>query len=171
MLKHQTSHCWNPLCGRWAYKATASLRAEHHRRIAREEDERDSSSSGIKCTSRKRSFSILSLLPLPTHGSIFQNHALSPLGKIRQALQNQCYAAEGGMKVSRMKMCSSCRRGKIFCIRTRTIILLLIFLFIAFKLSIAVNFVRFTIGDQGDTRQNVPFFKHESNDGVFESCI
>jgi len=30
--KHQTSHCWNPLCGRWAYKA---LRVENGRRARR----------------------------------------------------------------------------------------------------------------------------------------
>ncbi|KAL3795016.1 hypothetical protein HJC23_006337 [Cyclotella cryptica] len=112
VMKHQTSHCWNPLCGRWAYKATSSSRAERHRGLTREGDNRDSSSSGIHSSSSNKSFSIVSLLPLPANESIYQNHAMSPLGKIRKALQYQCHAVEGGMKVSRMKMCSSCRRGK-----------------------------------------------------------
>ena len=111
--KHQTSHCWNPLCGRWAYKATASSRVDRHRRLMREGQEANSSSAGAaNSSSGEGSFSIQSMLPQLPCESVHQNHATSPLGKIKRTLQYQCYSVEGGMKVSRMKMCSSCRRGE-----------------------------------------------------------
>lgn len=99
--KHQTSHCWNPMCGRWAYKATAS-------RSERQRTERE----GNDASSNDERYSIMPLLPELPNESVHQNHAISPLGKIKRTLQYQCYGVESGMKVSRMKMCSSCRRAK-----------------------------------------------------------
>lgn len=100
MNKRQTSHCWNPLCGRWAYKATSSSR----RRQLLEETNADANNC--------ERFSIKSLLPELPNESVHQNHAVSPLGKMKRTLQYQCYGIESAMKVSRMKMCSSCRRAK-----------------------------------------------------------
>ena len=105
--KHQTSHCWNPLCGKWAYKATSS-RAER-RRLQREET--NNTTADTTSLSEER-YSIRQLLPELPNESVHQNHAASPLGKFRRTIQHPCYGAEGLMKVSRMKMCSSCRRAK-----------------------------------------------------------
>ena len=102
--KHQTSHCWNPLCGRWAYKRDGGAR--HH--AFEPTDANDDAHFG-------EVFSIEPLLPQqpaeitnnPAHSS-----EPSPLGKIRQALRNRPQWSGHGLKVSRMKMCSSCRRAK-----------------------------------------------------------
>lgn len=110
----QTSHCWNPMCGRWAYKATASSRAEQRRRIQRGENEAASASVDATSNNSKERFSIRHMLPELPNESTQQNHAVSPLGKMRHTMQYRCYPIENGTKVSRMKMCSSCRRAK-FC--------------------------------------------------------
>lgn len=98
--RRQTSHCWNPLCGRWAYKATSSSR----RNQLLEESNSHSSSHEM--------YSIKPLLPELPNESVHQNHAVSPLGRMKRTLQHQCFVGDRAMKVSRMKMCSSCRRAK-----------------------------------------------------------
>ncbi|KAL7528840.1 hypothetical protein ACHAXR_003524 [Thalassiosira sp. AJA248-18] len=200
--KHQTSHCWNPLCGRWAYKA---LRLEnvvrgqqlqqgqggmggrrrrtverHQQLLARLNDLAAAEDGGgnddnhhqvigvvggaedhhnifepfnandiggnhprhrhhhfveegqhqpSPCCQRP----IFSIEPLlreipsssaneksitnkqpasPTSSSSASESPPSPLEKIRQALRNKPRLTGHGLKVSRMKMCSSCRRAK-----------------------------------------------------------
>ena len=108
--KHQTSHCWNPLCGRWAYKATSISRTQR-RRLRGDRETNPTNVEAIVNNNEER-YSIRPLLPELPNESIHQNHANSPLGKIRHTVQYQSCQIESGMKVSRMKMCSSCRRGK-----------------------------------------------------------
>jgi hypothetical protein len=89
-----TSHCWNNLCGRWAYKATTATSRNnqandavrnpsgptlHHRRATRSSNRNNSIASGI--VSSSTSFS--------SSGSDAQKN-----------------------RVSRMKMCSRCCRAK-----------------------------------------------------------
>jgi len=160
--KCQTSHCWNPLCGRWAYKAlrvesarqqqqqnrgrtTVELiarlnelaaanpnddniqadisRAIHHIfEPANAHDMRDNHSLAVRGCSphqscqERRVFSIESLLveiPEKTATTTIPTaEELSPLEKLRQVLHNKPRLTGHGLKVSRMKMCSSCRRAK-----------------------------------------------------------
>ncbi|KAL7510766.1 hypothetical protein ACHAXN_009802 [Cyclotella atomus] len=98
--RHHTSHCWNPLCGRWAYKATSARESRRRHDNATAND-----------NSNER-YSIRQLLPELPNESVHQDHSISPLGKMKRTLQYQCYGVESSMKVSRMKMCSSCRRAK-----------------------------------------------------------
>ena len=205
---YQTSHCWNPLCGRWAYKATtargvdlggnhdanhdaadddddglnvgwaaaagaarggegvAGRRMRRHQWIARMNQvlaaaaaggDRDAIHDEAALQLRLRNavlepvnasdnninnnhggqqqqhpqvchqrevFSIESLLAevsaeSTTNGKMADSSASSPsaaesspLEKIRQALRNKPPSSGHGLKVSRMKMCSSCRRAK-----------------------------------------------------------
>jgi len=168
--KCQTSHCWNPLCGRWAYKA---LRAEAGRQQQRGNGARqlmamfnarlndlaaangnddgrvqlhdvlepvnanDTINGGVHPFGEAADisegrqcqpcleipiFSIESLL-LKWPGAkaratttLFKadssSELPSPLEQLRQALQNKPRSGGHGLKVSRMKMCSSCRRAK-----------------------------------------------------------
>ena len=90
---NQTSHCWNPICGRWAYKQVASNVANPHH--------------CVPCF--EPNFSVLPLLPQ----SISRDHG-EPTGwleQIRQALESEDFSDV--VKSSRMKMCSSCRRAKV----------------------------------------------------------
>ena len=163
----QTSHCWNPLCGRWAYKALRSggardggvgqtrrmrLRAalaDNARAISLIRSRRNNNNNEGRGTGEEGSasgnaggaaslggaedgqkrescghevFSIESLLPqLPSAdgGSplLSTTTAATPepsssLEQIREALRNKPRLSGHGLKVSRMKMCSSCRRAK-----------------------------------------------------------
>ena len=150
----QTSHCWNPLCGRWAYKALRGensdprLRARvnelgnaspnrgddslHLGDVARQnlfepanandhgEDSFPSATTSFGSPERPL-FSIESLLlQLPAAKAIMDTTAPvvgsleppSPLEQLLKALRNKPRFSGDGLKVSRMKMCSSCRRAK-----------------------------------------------------------
>lgn len=114
--KNQTSHCWNVLCGRWAYRAVPSTDRPHDQRgdmhgLLEPFNENDATTD-FRC--RQRAFSIESLLPQsPIRGTKVDNECLlSPLEKIRQCLESQPQTTSLGLKISRMKMCSSCRRAK-----------------------------------------------------------
>jgi len=90
---HPTSHCWNPNCGRWAYKAFGET--EPH----------------LSC---HEVFSIESFLPkISETTSSKESSEPSPLEQLREYLRNKTECRDRhGFKVSRMKMCSSCRRAK-----------------------------------------------------------
>ena len=125
--KHQTSHCWNPLCGRWAYKAMPPRLEEFRQRVmnrARGVGLISGHEAGISHEQGMQRrpdcqapvFSIESLLPqsqLDITSKIVDLDS-SPLGKIRRALcvPARSHTSSNGLKVSRMKMCSSCRRAK-----------------------------------------------------------
>mmetsp|Transcript_16833 Transcript_16833/g.29682 ORF Transcript_16833/g.29682 Transcript_16833/m.29682 type:complete len:368 (+) Transcript_16833:849-1952(+) len=169
--KCQASHCWNPLCGRWAYKAlrVENVRQRPQRRggarqlIARFNARLDELGAGNPNLDDRRIgadndgarnhdvfepanandiggnhplgaaaggfcerhqpcqerpvFSIESLLlEMPAKKTITltttDSLELSPLERLRQALRNKPRLGGHGLKVSRMKMCSSCRRAK-----------------------------------------------------------
>ena len=94
---HPTSHCWNPNCGRWAYKAFGEIEPHH---------------------SCHEAFSIESLLPKVSETQSSDKTSkesldTSPLEQLRKYLRNKTQCRDRhGFKVSRMKMCSSCRRAK-----------------------------------------------------------
>ncbi|KAL9186936.1 hypothetical protein ACHAXT_010656 [Thalassiosira profunda] len=136
--KCQTSHCWNPLCGRWAYKA---LRVENERRqeqggilaglerLAPAEfndavarlgifEPANASDAGFRLVSAggcsPSTFSIEAVLQnmSPRKMDHADSSGPSPSEKIQEALRNKPKWSGHGLKVSRMKMCSSCRRAK-----------------------------------------------------------
>lgn len=130
---HQTSHCWNPICGRWAYKASspreqarvANIRASiiaHYQGtdqrwmngFLQRFDEYHGLNQSLTC--QQEVFSIESLLPKMIDDSKCDNtneSSLEPtsLEQLREALRKKQIPREE-LKVSRMKMCSSCRRAK-----------------------------------------------------------
>jgi len=166
--KHQMSHCWNPLCGWWAYKKLMvenfrmqQRRGRHHHLIARlrelrggviepnnnnNNEDRNAGAAegaaarhdvfepvnahdnagirqqylGATCRAetqpcQREVFSIESLLPQPaaeTKPDADDSAEPTPLEKLRSALRNRSRLSGHGLKVSRMKMCSSCRRAK-----------------------------------------------------------
>lgn len=159
--RFQTSHCWNPLCGRWAYKALRAegghlrgaqpelggARALIARFNARLEELAVASANGNGGGARFRDvfepvnandieggartfgvaqcqpcqerpgFSFESLLrKMPTDqmpdAADLSSDTPSPLEQLRRALRDKPRWGGHGLKVSRMKMCSSCRRAK-----------------------------------------------------------
>ena len=134
--KHQTSHCWNSMCGRWAYKAmrtedvgggAAAADDEQQQRISLfrfqilwnervnhndvAETVRHNGGNNQACQPCEPIFSIETLMnelpPGKTSSSV-----PSPREKLLRALRGKLESNGGGLKVSRMKMCSSCRRAK-----------------------------------------------------------
>ena len=92
---HPTSHCWNPNCGRWAYKAFGET---------------------VLPNNLAQSCHIESLLPkvqetTSSAKTSKDSSNTSPLEQLREYLRNKTECRDG-FKVSRMKMCSSCRRAK-----------------------------------------------------------
>lgn len=171
----QTSHCWNPMCGRWAYKAPRAeggdeeeeeddnnndddydnndengarrragivgRRAVRNERVGIVRDDgidarrrplgarrgilepvnRDdvAAAVGNGGDDRTFAFSIESLLNDLPGGTSSGNGTdppppsePSPREKLLRALRNKSESSERELKVSRMKMCSSCRRAK-----------------------------------------------------------
>eukprot|EP00970_Alexandrium_tamarense_P013257 scaffold3296_cov280-Alexandrium_tamarense.AAC.5 len=133
--KNQTSHCWNPMCGRWGYKAMSSTeRRQQRAERGGSESNREEEGKQIVHKCHARVFSIQSLLPQPSTEQALVGKDASPLETMRQILQTQCRIEEHGLKVARMKMC-------------------------IVEQSIVANFVRSTIGDQGGTRMSVNTFE------------
>jgi len=133
--KLQTSHCWNPLCGRWAFRSSANTG-------------RESSSLSHKKTIKQLRSLLLSGPQLKSHletllqqqqmngkasdsidsvhsseycqgqnsaaGICSQNESCEPITKAnnldRCDVPSLCSKMQ--FRVSRMKMCSSCRRAK-----------------------------------------------------------
>jgi hypothetical protein len=109
-----TSHCWNPLCGRWAYKATSA-----------------NSENGVTARAARRPFALnFHNHPLHQGGRVVappRDIAESPNRVARRARAaqrrvssaDQAQNADGhangvhlDVRVSRMKMCSRCCRAK-----------------------------------------------------------
>lgn len=111
--KNQTSHCWNIHCGRWAYRAVPPLpqRPQDQGGILEPFNANDDATSERSYHDRQRVFSIESLLP-QSHTGVHNSSLSSPLQKLRECLENKPHTLGLGSKVSRMKMCSSCRRAK-----------------------------------------------------------
>jgi hypothetical protein len=115
-----TSHCWNPLCGRWAYKAASNKSALRMRTPTLEVDELSDPPIGRSTAAPRRQRSLVGLvdgmpevdmpdrgfpLPRPTNNS--NTHSC-------EAIQTLAWE-HGNIKVdrvSRMKMCSRCCRAK-----------------------------------------------------------
>ncbi len=174
--RHQTSHCWNPLCGRWAYKTlrvagggdgAAAAGDAHQIRMARPQamwHERNGANhrdfGGVHVDNRIEHHQQQQLQPLqarhdflepmngfdriaipfrdygysqqPPRQPLFSIQPLvaqlpnymssvnssssslepSPPNTLQEVLRNKPIAIGHGLKVSRMKMCSSCRRAK-----------------------------------------------------------
>jgi len=110
--KNQTSHCWNVLCGRWAYRAIASTPQRPHDRRGDMHGLLEPFNANDATICRQKAFSIESLLPPVRAARVDHSNLLSPLEKIRQCLKKKPHTSSLGLKVSRMKMCSSCRRAK-----------------------------------------------------------
>lgn len=124
-----TSHCWNPLCGRWAYKATNPTSAVRIRRplgLGRQDIQEDVTDDGFAASlSRRpllalgdgneesnnindRAFSGSDMIALPDNSKpcVTLTPKKSPFALAWE---------EGGVKVdrvARMKMCSRCCRAK-----------------------------------------------------------
>ena len=152
--KCQTSHCWNPSCGRWAYKALrvdqaaagrplaerqrlARIRALWNEHLNGNQDALNGIQSlhgifepynatsgngeGQQSSCKHVIFSIESLMPSSTlsnddtpnnKNTVTEPSEPTPLEKLKEALRNKPQSRAQGLKVSRMKMCSSCRRAK-----------------------------------------------------------
>jgi hypothetical protein len=80
-----TSHCWNPLCGRWAFKASLNPRSTH--------------------SHQPLGFSF------HQHGDVISpsSRASSDTGESTSPCSNK---DESDVRISRMKMCSRCCRAK-----------------------------------------------------------
>ena len=154
--KHQTSHCWNSMCGRWAYKAMRG--AEEAGGDADDDDQQQQQQQRISlfrsqilwnervglgglmhgallapmnnndfaetfrrngdnnqsCQPCEPIFSIETLInELPGKKTSLMKSEPSPREMLLRALRGKKLESNGGgLKVSRMKMCSSCRRAK-----------------------------------------------------------
>lgn len=91
-----TSHCWNPLCGRWALKANSS--SSTGRRGRR--------SWGFSFN-RHASHSVVS----DQTGSLDASHSVNNEGS-PSCSSGQACSAHLDVRMSRMKMCSRCCRAK-----------------------------------------------------------
>jgi len=111
-----TSHCWNPLCGRWAFKASVNangvpIRNRRQRGFASNQNtreqfsvvtSRDPSSNSEVATGRARTNG--ATISVPAEDSSPNNNQTRP--------QIASTAASVDVRVSRMKMCSRCCRAK-----------------------------------------------------------
>lgn len=84
LREFNTSHCWNPLCGRWAFKATVNPAAEQRRLGFSFRRTSTASNSSLRSTDAPDSDATETETETPTHD----------------------------VRVSRMKMCSRCCRAK-----------------------------------------------------------
>lgn len=156
--KHQTSHCWNSMCGRWAYKAmrTENVGGDVAADDAQQQQQqrnslfrfqilwnervrfglmhgvlepinnndvvdaiRGNGDNNQSCQPCEPIFSIELLINELPDGTTLMNATdtsfpsePSPREKLLRALQDKLESNGGGLIMSRMKMCSSCRRAK-----------------------------------------------------------
>mmetsp|Transcript_53352 Transcript_53352/g.79291 ORF Transcript_53352/g.79291 Transcript_53352/m.79291 type:complete len:474 (+) Transcript_53352:149-1570(+) len=94
-----TSHCWNPMCGRWAYKISRS---------AGSTDIDNNRESCVRVGDPERSNAAVSLFQRygPQQQLLGQVDDMNRMPGSHQPIQ------PAALKVARMKMCSSCRRAK-----------------------------------------------------------
>jgi TPR repeat protein len=88
-----TSHCWNPLCGRWAHKANSTPPSTGRR--GRRSWGFSFNRQGHSATDQTR----------PVDASSAHSNAVSPNGSSNCSTQTD-------LRMSRMKMCSRCCRAK-----------------------------------------------------------
>lgn len=106
-----TSHCWNPQCGRWALKATQSTDGRA--------PQLQSPSKCLPALSNHVEASLLKLIQKDLQEDDFDSGDDGGLGDadadedVMRLGSNLCPAAgKRSFRVSRMKMCSQCRRAK-----------------------------------------------------------
>jgi len=126
LRERQTSHCWNPACGRWAYKQTTpegNRRSNQHslndariqastingsqfetRNLA---DETRSSNIG----QTNNTVNTVQLPPLCAAYCPMVCPMVCPMNCVQPRPRGMFWGTEKP-KISRMKMCSSCRRAK-----------------------------------------------------------
>ena len=113
-----TSHCWNPLCGRWAFKATVNGRGERNRHSLgfSFRSPHSATPTNDSATHRTRS----------THTSHGSSESLrimesaerissTPVTTEKKGSSNKLLGGGNNkvdVRVSRMKMCSRCCRAK-----------------------------------------------------------
>lgn len=83
-----TSHCWNPLCGRWAFKATVTQNGVSEREGTQQD------------------------LPLHLSRSRMHRHQALMQQSSNEHTVDEVLSPDGEFRVSRMKMCSRCCRAK-----------------------------------------------------------
>ena len=93
-----TSHCWNNLCGRWAYKASTATSRHHHH----------------PPNETVRQLPASTLQPPPQHRRITRNMSRNSSSSSSSSTSHESNALVEAQKsrVSRMKMCSRCCRAK-----------------------------------------------------------
>ncbi|GMH92474.1 hypothetical protein TrVE_jg6727 [Triparma verrucosa] len=94
---HVTSHCWNPLCGKWAHKA-----------------KRDTG-VGVEATATATIASAVGTATPTTATALTSTNHSAPSTPPSSSSSPPIELPE--LKVSRMKMCSSCRKAK-YCSKT-----------------------------------------------------
>lgn len=131
-----TSHCWNPLCGKWAYKASSTTTSLRMRRSAGSSAPTYDVDEHMEPTSHDdpvtASSPFVAAGNRPIGGLVSNNenrrHPSSPLQRLHERLHHskskngnaatgiQAMAWKAGDvevdRVSRMKMCSRCCRAK-----------------------------------------------------------
>lgn len=119
-----TSHCWNPLCGRWAYKAASKKSVMRMRTPTLDVDDLDGEFSdppiGRATAAPRRQRSLVGLVDgindvdVPDRGFPVPRSTSASYAHSCKALQTLAWE-HGNTKVdrvSRMKMCSRCCRAK-----------------------------------------------------------
>ena len=130
----QTSHCWNPLCGRWAFRVSSNSSGQTNQ-YPSNTTAKQLRSLLLSATQIKEILEFLlheqeNKKRVPSHGkpihiSNVENGTnfdsfKSPNTKCSQIFENNktnctevvCQNSKPQFRVSRMKMCSSCRRAK-----------------------------------------------------------
>jgi len=98
----QSSHCWNPLCGRWAFKATPSFPHSHVHQLG---------NKSLPPLAPHLDASLSSLLPQSQRTC--QHFVPAELtDSVGIVCSDKKLKLSHPFRVSRMKMCSSCRRAK-----------------------------------------------------------
>lgn len=98
----QSSHCWNPMCGRWAFKATPSYPHSNVQQM---------SNRSLPALAPHLEASLSSLLPRSQQNC--QHIMRNPFGDSpTDTISGDTSLTTKPFRVSRMKMCSSCRRAK-----------------------------------------------------------
>lgn len=105
-----TSHCWNPLCGRWAFKASVAMSAPSVRMrrpwgfaLHRNGDTQNNDSSSTDAGPRAGSADT---------DTRVDSSGTSDVSFSSQPGNQTASATPGDFRVSRMKMCSRCCRAK-----------------------------------------------------------
>ncbi len=115
-----TSHCWNPLCGKWAYKASGKKSAMRMRMPTHDIGELSDPPIDHATASPRRQRSLVGLVDgnhdadVPDRGFPLPRVCKHPNAHSCSAIQSLAWE-QGNVKVervSRMKMCSRCCKAK-----------------------------------------------------------